>query len=387
MSGPPSEPFLSTRQVALLCREDESTIVYFAQAEFLPSHWSGTRLQFPRAEAIQFCEEWRRGRPLGWTGSGQPPGPAGSQPSMATPAGWPAGPSVAPSASVSNRAWRTGLETLNAVASVVSLATAVGFDRARLEGIVLAALNLLAAGLAAVRARARRNAEEAWRSGGAGDVAAAAWAPSRWERVSLRLFQVLCLLATGVFVGLVALALAPEREIVPRRGAFPTATATARPRMSPTPVATTRAIAFPTVPVAIPPTPVPVPVRPLIPRPPEEVTPPVEGGDGGPPDGEDDSPTDGDGGDPGDGDPGDGFEITRPTGPNAAAEPGDVFAPGNGDADLPGGDVDGNGDVGGEITLPRGPDAAADPGDVFAPPDQPLPPPPGPTAPSGQVME
>src|SRR5829696_9680969 len=121
MRRPHGDPLLTTRQVAEMCGTTDDTIRHFADQGDLVGHLSGTAWEFPLSEAQRFCASRRGNRAPGWT----------------------AGPSGPPRPSPVRRAGGVGLEALNATASVVSLAMAVGLDSNRVIGFALAGLNLL----------------------------------------------------------------------------------------------------------------------------------------------------------------------------------------------------------------------------------------------------
>ena len=181
MRRPHGDPLLTTQQVAEMCGTTEDTIRHFAERGDLVGHLSGTAWEFPLSEAQRFCEARRGNR-----------APRGT-----------AGPSGPPRPSPVRRAGGVGLEVLNASASVVSLATAVGLDSNRAIGFALAAVNMLLVALrkvwTAIRRRARERAiadgradpAEAWRAGGGG-------------LALLTGLQVVCLAATVAFLAVVA---------------------------------------------------------------------------------------------------------------------------------------------------------------------------------------
>ena len=59
MRRPHGDPFLTTRQVAVMCGTTEETVLYFAQAGSFAATSSASGWEFLLSDAQPFCEEWR----------------------------------------------------------------------------------------------------------------------------------------------------------------------------------------------------------------------------------------------------------------------------------------------------------------------------------------
>jgi hypothetical protein len=262
-----------------MCGTTEDTIRHFAQTGVLRGHVVDGEWGVLLSDAQAFCDEWRnqkaRRRAAGAIGI--------------------------PRQSPVRRAGGFGLEVLNASASVVSLATAVGLDSNRAVGLALAALNMLLVAVRALWSVARRRSREEAVASGRVDPDAVGWESGDGGLSVLHRLQVVCLLATVGYVAVAAsppavqgraneLLEAPLNRLSEILEPPPTETPPATVRKTPTLVPTSVPIIWGPTPTNFPPI-VPQPTEPATVTPtPKTPPPPDPDGDNVPNDGTDNCP-------------------------------------------------------------------------------------------------